>query len=82
MLPNRSVCTNLGLFDIFQPVLFGQCYGVITYIGAILFSFTNLLQVQVCGIARLCYNKLLVVISAASRWLGWVARAVCVVMMP
>ena len=28
MLPNRSVCTNSSLFDIFQPVLFGQCYGV------------------------------------------------------
>ena len=32
MLPNRSVCTNLGLFDIFQPVLFGRCYGVIIHI--------------------------------------------------
>ena len=31
MFPNRSVCTNLSLFDIFQPVLFGQCYGVIAY---------------------------------------------------
>ena len=30
MLPNRSVCTNSSLFDIFQPVLFGQCYGVNT----------------------------------------------------
>ena len=28
MLPNRSVCTNSNLFDIFQPVSFGQCYGV------------------------------------------------------
>ena len=28
MLPNRSVCTNSSLFDSFQPVLFGQCYGV------------------------------------------------------
>ena len=28
MLPNRSVCTNFSLFDIFQPVLFGRCYGV------------------------------------------------------
>ena len=29
MLPNKSVCSNSSLFDIFQPVLFGQCYGVI-----------------------------------------------------
>ena len=28
MLPNRSVCANSSLFDSFQPVLFGQCYGV------------------------------------------------------
>ena len=28
MLPNKSVCSNSSLFDIFQPVLFGQCYGV------------------------------------------------------
>ena len=35
MLPDESVCSNSSLFDIFQPVLFGQCYGVIHLILAL-----------------------------------------------